>query len=164
MPLRSIVKDLQRIAAVKLHNTRGVPRNMRDKLELIELAFGHADVLADFEKWCDENADRNPQYPVTEYIRLIDGRLGGTPKIDPHDASIGALSAIVYEQTGILPHVRAIRDLLSIHSTADLESAFKEYILGVDEKEMKSAIRSFFDDQGATAVIYARQKRQEDAK
>src|ERR1035437_238871 len=98
MSLKNLVKGLQKIAAVKLHNTRGVPRNMKDKLELIELAFGYAEVMADFEKWCDENADRASQYPVTEYIRRIDSRLGSASKIDPHDAAISALQAIVYEK------------------------------------------------------------------
>ena len=160
MALKNLVKGLQKIAAVKLHNTRGVPRNMKDKLELIELAFGYAEVMEDFEKWCDENADRASQYPVTEYIRRIDSRLGSASKVDPHDAAISALQAIVYEKAGILPHARAIRDLLGIHSAAELEAAFAEYVLVVDEKDLKSALRSFFDDQGASAVIYARQKRE----
>jgi hypothetical protein len=161
MSQKNLVKDLQRIAAVKLHNTRGVPRNMKDKLELIELAFGHAEVTEDFTKWCDENAERAPQYPVTEYIRLIDGRLGGAAKVDPHDASIGALQAIVYEKTGILPRSHAVRDLLGLHSAAELEAAFAEYIVVVDEKDWKSALRSFFDDQGASAVIAARNRAAE---
>jgi hypothetical protein len=158
MPLRSLVKDLQRIAAVKLHNTRGVPKNLKDKMELIELAFGHAAVLADFTVWCEENAERKPQYPVGDYIRRIDARLGGTPSVDPHDASIGALQAVVYEKTGILPRSHAVRDLLVLHSVADIEAAFAEYMLVADEKDYKGAIRAFFDDQGASAVIAARRR------
>jgi hypothetical protein len=157
----NLVKDLQKVAAKRLHNTRGIPRNMKDKVELIQIAFGHEEVMADFEKWCDENEDRHPQYPVTEYIRLIDARLGGTPKIDPHDAKIGELQTLTYDLTGILPHSRAIRDLLSIHDIEEITGALKEFVLSVDEKDMKSSIRSFFDDAGATAVIYSRRKRAE---
>ena len=73
--------------------------------------------------------------------------------------SIGALQAVVYEKVGILPHSRAIRDLLSIHSAAEIEAAFAEYVLVVDEKDMKTALRAFFDDRGASAVISARAAR-----
>jgi len=35
----------------------------------------------------------------------------------------------------------------------------KEYLLNVDDKKYESAMRSFFDDQGASAIIRARKKR-----
>jgi acyl transferase domain-containing protein len=131
---------------------------MKDKLELIDLAFGRGEVLADFEKWCDEKIDTNSQYPVTEYLRMIDARLGGTPKIDPDDARIKELMAVTYELTAILPHLRAVRDLLAIHSLDEIKAALRQYVLTVDEKDMKSAIRSFYDDLGASAVIYSMKK------
>jgi hypothetical protein len=163
--MSNIVKELQKIAARKLRNTRGVPRNMKDKLELIELAFGHGEVTADFEKWCDENVDRNPQYPVTEYLRGIDARLGSAPRVDPGDERIAHIQALVYELTSCLPRSRAIRDLLVIHSAEEIEAALREYIMTVDEKDWRSAIRSFFDDLGCSAVIYSMRKRsQKDGK
>ena len=155
----SLVKDMQRIAARKLHNTRGVPRNMKDKLELIDLAFGRAAVLVDFEDWCGENADRNPQYPVTEYLRMIDARLGATPKVDPNDERVKDLMAVTYELTTILPHLRAVRDLLAIHPAEEIKAALRAYVLTVDEKDMKSAIWAFYDDLGASAVIYSMKKK-----
>jgi len=155
----SLVRDMQRIAARKLHNTRGVPRNMKEKLELIDLAFGRAEVLADFEKWCDERGDKNSPYPVTEYLRMVDSRLGGTPKIDPDDDRIKNLMALTYELTTVLPRLRGIRDLLAIHSEEEIKAALKHYLLSVDEKDMKSAIRAFYDDLGASAVIYSLKKR-----
>lgn len=154
-----LVKDMQRVAARKLRNTRGVPRNMKDKLELIELAFGHAEVMEDFEKWCDENRDRNPQYPVTDYLRMVDARLGGTPKIDPNDERIRELAAVTYELTSVLPSIRAVRDLLAIHSVDEIKAALREYVLSIDEKDMKTALRRFYDDLGASAVIYSMKKR-----
>jgi hypothetical protein len=159
MPIRNLTKDLQRVAAIKLHNTRGVPKTMKDKLELIELAYGHADVIADFEKWCEEVAVNPPQYPVFDYIRMIDARLGTAQKADPHDPAIAEIQSLTYELTGVLPHTRAIRDLLGIHPAAEIKDALKEFVLTVDEKDMKSSIRAFFDDAGASAVIYAQQRR-----
>ena len=154
----SIIKDLQKIAAKRLHNTRGVPRHMKDKIELIELAFGKAEVLRDFETWCTENAERAPQYPVTEYLRMIDARLGNIPKVDPNDDRIKELVALTYELTSILPHSRAVRELLAIHTADEIKAALKEYVLTVDEKDWKTAIRAFYDDLGASAVIHARKK------
>jgi hypothetical protein len=156
----SLVKDMQKIAARKLQNTRGVPRNMKDKLELIDLAFGRAAVLVDFEAWCDENADRTLPYPVTEYLRMIDARLGNTSKVDPADERIKQLVAVTYELTSILPHSRAVRELLALHSAEEIMAALKEFVLTIDEKDMKASIRAFFDDQGASAVIYSRKKRE----
>jgi hypothetical protein len=154
-----LIKDLQRVAAKKLRNTRGVPQSMKGKVELIELAFGHAAVVDDFTKWCEENAERNPEYPVFDYLRIVDSRLGGEHKIDPKDPSIEDLCTMVYELTAVLPRVRAVRELLCLHDADEIKAALKEYLLNVDEKNYESAMRSFFDDQGAGAIIRARKKR-----
>jgi hypothetical protein len=160
MSLKSgLIKEMQKIAARRLRNTRGVPRHMKDKLDLIELAFGKAEVLDDFAKWCEENADNNPQYPVTDYLRMIDARLGGTPKVDPNDDRIKELVALTYELTTILPHARAVRELLATHTVDEIKAALREYVLTVDDKDMKASIRAFYDDLGASAVIYAMRKK-----
>jgi hypothetical protein len=158
--MSQIVKELQKIAAKKLHNTRGVPRNMKDKIELIELAFGRADILADFEKWCEENADRNPQYPVTEYLRGVDARLGSAPRVDSNDERIKDIQSLTYELTTILPRPRPIRDLLLIHSAEDIKAALREYVLTVNEKNhIEASMRLFFDDLGCSAVVNFMKKK-----
>ena len=157
--MSTLVKDMQKVAAKKLRNTRGVPRNMKDKLELIDLAFGRAEVLTDFEKWCDEHADQNPQYPVTEYLRMIDARLGSEVKIDPNDERIKELMALTYELSSVLPRAHAVRDILALHSLEEIKAALREYVLTVDEKDMKSAIRAFYDDLGASAVIHSMKRK-----
>ena len=124
----SLIKDLQRIAARKLRNTRGVPENLKGKFELIDLAFGHAEVLEDFEKWCDENADRNPQYPVTEYIRRIDSRLGTAPTIDAVDPRVEELRGLTYSLTEVVPHLSGVRNLLAIHTVEEIKEALLEYL------------------------------------
>lgn len=155
-----LIRDLQRVAAKKLHNTRGVPKNMKDKVELIGLAFGHAEVVEDFEKWCDEHAVQPTQYPVTEYLRMIDTRLGAEQKVEVTDPNIADLQALTYELTSVLPHARAIHELLGLHSVEDIKGALKEYVLGFNEREIKIGdIRAFFDDNGAGAIITARKRR-----
>jgi hypothetical protein len=146
MPSNSlIVKDLQRIAARKLRNTRGVPRNMKDKLELIGIAFGHAGVLTDFEKWCDEHVGDNPQYPVTEYLRMIDARLGPAPKVDPNDERIDELTALTYGLTSVLPRRHAVRDLLAVHPAEEIKAAQFCW------NESKTSPRCFEEEENATA-------------
>lgn len=155
---KTLLKGLQRVAAQKLHNTRGVPKNLKDKLELISIAFGRDEVLADFANWCDENAPKNPQYPVSEYIRVIDGRLGNTPKIDVHDERIANLQAFTYDLAGVLPQPNAIREVLTLHEIDEIKKALQEFILTLEDREIKSGVRTFYDG-GASAVIYSRKKR-----
>lgn len=158
---RSLVRDLQRVAAVKLQNTRGVPKSMKDKLELIELAFGYRNVVEDFEKWCEEQKAKSPQYPVFEYLKMVDARLGSANKVDSKDPRIKNLQALTYELTNVLPHTNAIRGLLALHEEQEIKEALEEYVASLDEKDFKKAMRAFYDDEGATAIIYSRKKREE---
>ena len=155
----SLIKDMQRIAAKKLRNTRGVPKNLKEKLELIDLAFGKAEVLTDFEKWCDENADRNLPYPVTEYIRRIDARLGTATTVEKADERVTELRALTFSLTQVMPRLEGVRNLLAIHTLEEIKDALIEYLPTVAEGKMENAVRNFYDDLGATAVIYARRNR-----
>lgn len=165
MPIQgSLVKELQKVAARKMRNTRGIPKTMAGKVELIEIAFGRAEVLDDFEKWCDENADRAPQYPVSDYIRIIDSRLGARPSVDPHDERINTLQSFIYEQTDILPRASGVREALAFYSQEDIKTAFQEFWLVNEGAEKiiagrQTLVREFFEDGGVSAIIAARKRR-----
>lgn len=159
MSKKTLVRELQEIAAAKLHNTRSIPKVMAGKIELIEIAFGHARILEDFTAWCDEHADENRQYPVTDYIRAIDSRLGGQPRIDPNDEKVEELRQFVYEKVQILPAIQPLRDLLLVYEVPEIKAAFSEYIIGLEEKTMRTSLRAFFEEGGARVVIGARRKR-----
>ena len=158
----SLQKSLPRIAARVLHNTHVGLSRMKEKFELIEEAYGRAAVEADFEKWCREIQDRNPKYPLTEYVKVVDSRLGPEfeeKRADLKDPRIAEISAVAYELTGVLPSVRSVANLLSSCESEEVVGALREFAATLDEKDTKSGVRTFFAEGGAAAVILARRRR-----
>lgn len=160
----SLTKSLPRIAAKVLHNTHCFPKNMKEKFELIETAYGRAAVESDFELWCREIQEKNPRYPITEYMKIVDSRLGrgfADAHADLKDPRIAEVSSLAYELTGVLPSSRSVANLLVSFDAEEIKAALREYSSTLDDKEMKSGMRTFFTEGGATAVIYTRKKRKE---
>ena len=158
----SLQKSLPRIAARVLHNTHVGLSRMKEKFELIEEAYGRSAVEADFEKWCREVQDHNPRYPLTEYVKVVDSRLGPEfveKRADLKDPLIAEVSAVAYELTGVLPSVRSVSLLLSTCGAEEIIGALKEFAATLDDKDTKSGVRTFFAEGGAAAVILARRKR-----
>lgn len=158
--MSNLVKELRRIAAKELHNTRGIPQNMNAKIEYIELAWGHAEIVEDFRRWCQEPDNRQNPYPVTAYLRQIDSRLGHEPaKPAAEDPQVKELQSFVYESAEFLPNVKYLRELLAVHSLDDIKHAFREYLLVIGDANRATALKNFFENDGAGAVIAARKKR-----
>jgi hypothetical protein len=138
---------------------------MKEKFELIEEAYGRAAVEADFEKWCKAIAgmmDNLPKYPLTEYVKVVDARLGpefAEQRADLKDPRIAEVSAVAYELTGVLPSVRSVANLLTTCDQEEILGALREFAATLDEKDTKSGIRTFFAEGGAAAVILARRRR-----
>lgn len=153
-----LVKALQRVAARKLKNTRSIPRNMADKVELVELAYGRATIVADFEEWCDDPSHQTEPYPVTKYLREVDSRLGNVARVDPADPRIADIQTFAYEVAHVLPSTKQIRDLLADHNADDIKAALKEYVAVAPQREIESGLRNFFGG-AAGAVIAARKRR-----
>ena len=158
----SLQKSLPRIAARVLHNTHVGLSRMKEKFELIEEAYGRAAVEEDFAKWCQEVQDTHPKYPLTEYVKVVDARLGpefAEKRADMDDPCIAKITAVVYELTGVLPSARSVGKLLLTVDADEILAALREYVTTLDDKEYKSGMRMFFTENGAAAVIYARQRR-----
>jgi len=161
-----LIKTLPRIAAKVLHNTHVGLKNMKEKFALIEMAYGRAAVEKDFEDWCNGLVlgGINPRYPLTDYIKVIDERLGKVfeeKKADLKDPRIAQISAASYEETGFLPSAQSVGNLLLSFSPEEIIAALREYAATLDDADRKFGMKMFFTEGGATAVIYARQKRQE---
>lgn len=157
-----LTKELPKIAARVLHNTRCVPQNMKFKFELISSAYGAAAVARDFEEWCKEHVEDKIPYPITAYIKVIDSRLGSAPeetKADLKDPHVADLVSMAYELTGVLPAKSAVADLLLTYTFDEVKDALTEYTDNLTEKETKGAMRAFWSDGGAGAVILARRRR-----
>jgi hypothetical protein len=157
-----LVKSLPKIAARVLHNTRSVPQNLKFKFELIATAYGAAAVERDFEEWCLDHLDDKFPYPITQYLKVIDSRLGAAPeekRADIKDPQIGELAVAAYELTGILPSRSAVAEVLLIFPADEIKAALTEYAENLTDKEVKGAMRQFWADGGAGAVILARRRR-----
>lgn len=162
-----LTKTLPKIAARVLHNTRCVPQNMKFKFELIASAYGAAAVERDFEEWCKEHIDDKMPYPITAYMKVIDSRLGSAPeeqRPDTKDPQVAELVSLAYELTGILPAKTAVAELLLTFPAAEIKDALTEYAEPLADKEVKGAMRAFWSDGGAGAVILARRRRSQHAR
>src|ERR1035437_1298039 len=162
-----LTKELPKIAARVLHNTRCAPQNMKFKFELIASAYGAAAVAGDFEAWCIENVNEKIPYPITAYVKVVDSRLGSAPeesKADLKDPRIGELVSKSYELTGVLPSKTSVAEVLITYPLDEITAALVEYTETLAEKEMKGSMRAFWADGGAGAVILARRRRSEHGK
>lgn len=162
-----LLKTLPRIAARILRNTHVGQSKMKEKFLLIAEAYGTAAVEKDFETWCHEQvmAGINPRYPMTEYVKVIDSRLGAgfsepsLSQFDLKDPNVAQITSKTYEETGCLPPARSVATLLKEYPVEEIMGALVEFCTTLDEKDRKSGVRQFFAEGGATAVIYARRKR-----
>jgi hypothetical protein len=155
-------RTLPRIAARVLANTHVFPKHLKEKYELIAEAFGEAAVEADFETWCEENKEANPRYPLTKYMIVVDSRLGRASQEsepDLKDPTVADIAALTYKLTGVTPSARAIAKLRLSYEADEIKAALTEYASGLEDKDFKSGMRTFYTDGGATAVIYARRNR-----
>lgn len=157
-----LIKSLPKIAARVLQNTKGLPPQYKQRLELIQEAYGVAGVEADFENWCEEFKDRRFLYPVSEYLKVIDSRLGSAPKEDEPDERIGEISALTYKLTRRPAPPKNVRELLAQFSKDEITSALQEYVEGIEERELAYAPKTFFVDGGCAAVISSRRQKIQD--
>lgn len=157
-----LIKALPKIAARVLHNTRTVHPDMKFKFELLAEAYGAASVMADFEKWCHENTDGQFKYPVNEYLKVIDSRLGSAPeekRMDLKDPQVSELVSFSYELTGILPAASAVAELVLNYPVAEIKAALSEYTESLTETEIKGSMKAFYSSGGGAAIILARRRR-----
>lgn len=167
MSQNGLLKEMQRVQARELHNTRSVFYNIAksDRFELLEIAYGRARVAEDFKQWCGEVAGNPPMYPIKEYLHVVDNRLGqvaAEQKLDLDAPGVQELCAAVYDAVAVMPTRKAVAVLLTEYKPEEILAAVKEYASTFsDDKDLKAGMKPFFQDGGCAAVIYARRKRGE---
>jgi hypothetical protein len=159
----ALIKSLPRIAAQELRNTHCSLRNLKFKLELISQAYGTAEVERDFRVWCRSGEDgTKSKYPIFEYMKVIDIRLGSAPaevRENLEDPAIAELQSLAYELTGNLPAKSSIAKVLITYPADEVQAALREYTDDRPEKDLKADMRAFWFEGGAAAVILARRRR-----
>lgn len=164
----SLIKSLPRIAAQELHNTHCGLRNLKFKLELISEAYGTSAVENDFREWCRSlEPGVSRKYPIFDYMKVIDSRLGSAPeeqRVNLEDPAIVELQSLAYELTGMLPAKKAVASTLINYSADEIKAAMVEYTDDLPGKDAKSDMRAFWSDGGAEAIIFARRRRAQNGK
>jgi hypothetical protein len=146
--------QLEKAVAQSFKRTHQVSVRFDDQLEqitLMESVYGSAKVLEDFEVWA-ETADKGCRYPMSDYLKVVDERLGQVAT-EEEDQRITRIAKVVYEITNDIVPKSVVKRLLEKMSVEDIEYGFQEFTAGWDEVKMKTAIKKFFQDGGAEAVI-----------
>jgi hypothetical protein len=155
-------KRLAMVSAEILQNTHMVPENLKFKLDLMERAYGAKNLVIDFRTWCEENRDASPRYPIVEYVKVVDTRLGrapATPRPDPANPAVEEIRSVTYELTNNLPSKEPIAKLLLTFTSTEILDALREFVEYLTEADTPHALRRFFTEGGAGAVILARRRR-----
>ena len=162
----NLMKELPKIAARVLNNTRCSHPDMKGRFELIALAYGVAAVRDDFEEWCVAHKADAPRYPISEYLKVVDSRLGNQPAqatLDIKNPEVEELVSMSYELTSVLPSAVSVAELLAVYPLEEVKAALVEFSENLTERELKSSMKAFYANggAGAAAVILARRRRAE---
>lgn len=135
----------------------------KDRIEVVFRAYGDQQVQDDFEAWCRERTDNPPQYPIQDYLREVDTRLGNA-KPEEKNPAIERLSTLTYRLTKKVPNPFEVQRLLESFPEDQIESALREFVGNLNESDMDYAAKKFFNDNGCAAVLAARQILNAEAK
>jgi hypothetical protein len=156
----NLAKEMRMISAKTLGNTHQFPWKFEEKLEFLVAAHGTFAIARKFQEWCDARRSEKIQYPITEFMMEVDTLFGGAPeKLNLSDPNVAEISALVFERTDILPSTKAVAELLQVYSKEELAGAIREYTDKIGDGEARGAMRRFFAEGGAGAVILARRQR-----
>jgi len=158
----NLMTELPKIAMRVLKNSHMVPARLQKKMDVLKAVYTTAWVTRDFTAWCQEHKADNFKYPITEYLKVIDERYAEIPEEkqpDLRNPQVGDLASLSYELTGLLPPRKAIATLLLDYPADEIQAALREYVGLQTEKDLKSAMRAFYAEGGALAVILARRRR-----
>ena len=162
----NLMKELPKVAARILKNTRSAHPDMKSRFALLSEAYGSAAVVTDFEEWCEDNKTAQIPYPISAYMKVVDSRLGSAPKessLNIKDPQVAELVSMTYELTSVLPSAISVAELLAVYPLDEVKAALTEFAEGLTERELKTSMRMFYANggSGAIAVITARRRQAE---
>jgi hypothetical protein len=166
-----LLKALAEIAATDLHRSRGVPAQNKPRFDLIERAHGFDAVVADFREWCKtEPAVKGFVFPVFEYMKIVDSRLGSSTVPDPsapdaktvipgNNPQVLKIMNRIYNLTGWPPtNSDKVAELIAAYGFDDVDHAAHFHLSGATGLAQHSAenvrkARQFLSEGGALVFI-----------
>jgi hypothetical protein len=161
----NLLKSLARIAARELKNTQGVHPQWKEKAELLMEAHGSDKVIEDFKAWIETVRDDKPENPVSAYLKKADARLCDAPGLSEDDPRITEIISHVYLRSKRPASKKDVSNLLDDKYTVEeIVAAWNDYSSNLDDREIKYAVKHFFQDGGARGIILARQMQKQQEK
>lgn len=162
-----LLKTLYTVQAAELKNTVALPRNRHSRVDMTETAYGFEPVVEDFTKWCRENFERHPKYPLFDYLNIVGERLGAPSVPDPSasnaadsadDPRLTELSQYVWSQTKFAIDPRKTAKLIAKYGYEYVYGVFKEAVCKKENHKVDidpQWVKTLFTEKGGLALITA---------
>lgn len=136
------------------------------KKDLKELtaAYGGNPVIQSFERWA-KTYNGDSRYPIKEFIRVADQYLNN--RIREDNPELENLCLALYQignQVFAGKHRAALSILIDEFGSSELIRAYKEFISGKDDFDMKHSAKNFCEGGARTIVLATRQRLDSIAK
>lgn len=155
LPYRRLIPEAcRKILGVRVEKEDWYKKDLKELAE----TYGGTEVVTAFEEWA-KSLNSTPKYPVRDFIKVADGFLQN--KVKPEDPTLDALCVSLYhigDQTFTGKYRQILNSLLNEFSFSDVEKAYKAFVVGKNEFEMKFAPRDFCEGGAKTIVLAARKK------
>ena len=140
--------------------------NTWDQIMQLSEAFGERKVAEAFDEWAESRkGDTFKKGPVTEFLKIAPGLCTGIIQLKPKGDLFALLNELVAVADNRVIFNReqqsAIGRLMSVHSPADIKSAFSEFWGNIENDDFRvgQAAKNFVE--GAEQLLYVQAKRRE---
>jgi hypothetical protein len=143
--------------------------NVWDEIKELAEAFGERAVIEAFSEWAEVRKGELIARPIGEFSRVAPGLCTGTVQLKPK----GDLFALLNDLAGISGNrvlfnreqQAAIGRLLSVHSPADIKSAFQEFWGNIenDDFSVRQGAKTFTEAAEQLLAVQARRREKERA-
>lgn len=131
----------------------------KDEIKKLTLAYGGTVIVDAFQLWAD-NQTGDIKYPVGKFCKVATSYIQGTNNSKKEHPSLQALCISLYK-IGDNPftgkHKLFLNTLLDSYKFQEIEQAYKDFINGKDEYDMKFAAKNFTEGAAETIILTNRE-------
>lgn len=163
----SIQKKLRMLCLKELGCKAEPWDNVWDDVKELAEAFGERRVIEAFSEWAEVRKGDLIARPIQEFSRVAPGLCTGTVQLRPkgdlfvllNDLAVIADNRVIFNRE----QQSAIGRLMSVHSPADIKSAFSEYFANIenDNWQVGQAAKTFTEGAEQLLAVQARRREKE---